>query len=247
MLSGHALSLRKRLSATKRRRHQHLAGWCPGCPSAPGLELLCNTQVKPPLPAQPLCRTPFSPPGRAAGAEPGRRGPAEPLPAESGGTCGRAPLLQRRARGLETRWRRQRLGRVWVGEPGDALTAWGAAGEAAAGPARGGGVQGVSGQRLCHRLSPFKTETAPERLPLPSLVPLSVGRTLPALPRSSGSHPCFTAQAGTRVKQLSKLKAELEQCSWLFIGAFAIARKDAFPSPLCVHLKRRCLGPAVAL
>lgn len=41
---GTALSLRKSLSGTKRRRHQHRTGWCPGYPTAPGLELLCNKE-----------------------------------------------------------------------------------------------------------------------------------------------------------------------------------------------------------
>lgn len=107
-----------------------------------------------------------------------------------------------------------REGFGWEREPGDAVTAWGADGEVGAG--------------LCHR---FVVE---ERLPCPFSVPPSAGRILPVLPRSSCSHPCFTAQAGAGGKQLSKLQAELEQCPRLFIGAFVIARKDAFPSPLRV-------------
>lgn len=44
---------------------------------------------------QPHTGTPQPQPGRHRGPRPGPRRPSEPLPAESGGTCGRAPLLQR--------------------------------------------------------------------------------------------------------------------------------------------------------
>lgn len=137
MLSGHALSLRKRLLGTKGMRHQHLTGWCPGCPSAAVLELLCARS----LVKSPLCRTPFfSPPGERRGPSPGHRGRGTRR--SPGGVGRHLRAVPATAAGREG-WKAAGDGQGWegvrVGEPGDALTAWGAAGEAAAGPAQGGG------------------------------------------------------------------------------------------------------------
>lgn len=161
-------------------------------------------------------------PHRAAARGVGRHLRAGLATAAPGGGAGNP-------RGFPTKgWERLR-----VGEPGGAVTA----GEAAAGAARGG----VSPRRrFSHPLSPFGTETAQAKLLLPRSVPLSAGGMLPVLPRSF----CFTAQAGSREQQLPK--AERAQRPWLFIRAFAIERKDAFPSPLCEYLKRRCQGQAVS-